>query len=82
MRLAAYAGAVLFAVTASAVLFRIVSVEYLRYPMTGWFSGLAKRVRLLRTLIFLDRDQRANGLLLVAFGILWHSVVGPLGQAW
>ena len=37
VRLAAYAGAALFAVTASAVLFRIVSVEYLRYPVTGWF---------------------------------------------
>ena len=32
------------------------------------------------TLIFLDREQRANGLLLVVFGILWQLPwVGPAG---
>jgi class 3 adenylate cyclase len=82
VRLAAYAGAVLFAVTVSAVLFRIVSVEYVRYPLTGWFfwaSGTA--FVCFGTLIFLDRDQRANGLLLVAFGILWQLPwVEPAGS--
>jgi class 3 adenylate cyclase len=82
VRLAAYAGAVLFAVTVSGILFRIVSVEYLRYPVTGWFfwaSGTA--FVCFGTLIFLDRDQRANGLLLVAFGILWQLPwVGPAGS--
>ena len=38
VRLAAYGGAVLFAVTVSGVLFRIVSVEYVRDPVTGWFT--------------------------------------------
>jgi class 3 adenylate cyclase len=73
---------VLFAVTVSGILFRIVSVEYLRYPVTGWFfwaSGTA--FVCFGTLIFLDRDQRANGLLLVAFGILWQLPwVGPAGS--
>jgi class 3 adenylate cyclase len=82
LRLAASLGAVLCAVTVSAVLFRIVSVEYLRYPVTGWFfwaSGTA--FVCFGTLIFLDRDQRANGLLLVAFGILWQLPwVGPAGS--
>ena len=81
VRLAAYAGAVLFAVTVSGILFRIVSVEYVRYPVTGWFfwaSGTA--FVCFGTLIFLDREQRANGLLLVAFGILWQLPwVGPAG---
>ena len=48
-------------------------MEYVRYPVTGWFfwaSGTA--FVCFGTLIFLDRDQRANGLLLVAFGILWQ----------
>ena len=81
LRLAASLGAVLFAVTVSAVLFRIVSVEYLRYPVTGWFfwaSGTA--FVCFGTLIFLDRDQRANGLLLVAFGILWQLPWWPAGS--
>ena len=71
LRFAAYLGAVLFAVTISAVLFRIVSVEYRLDPVTGWYvwaSGTA--FVLFGTLIFLDREQRANGLLLVVFGIL------------
>ena len=71
LRFAAYLGAVLFAVTVSVVFFRIVPVEYWRDPVTGWYvwaSGTA--FVFFGTLIFLDRDQRANGLLLVAFGIL------------
>jgi hypothetical protein len=71
LRFAAYLGAVLFAVTISAVLFRIVSVEYARDPVTGWYiwaSGTA--FVLVGILIFLDREQRANGLLLIVFGIL------------
>jgi hypothetical protein len=36
LQFAAYVGAVLFAVTISAVLFRIVSVEYVRDPVTAW----------------------------------------------
>ena len=70
-RFAASLGALLFAVTICAVLFRIVSVEYWRDPVTGWYiwvSGTA--FVLFGTLIFLDREQRANGLLLIVFGIL------------
>ena len=37
LRLAASLGAVLCAVTVSGVLLRVVSVEYLRAPVTGWF---------------------------------------------
>jgi class 3 adenylate cyclase len=83
LRFAAYLGTVLFAVTISAVLFRIVSVEYLRDPVTGWYtwaSGTA--FVLVGTLIFLDREQRANGLLLIVFGILWQlpgtSIMGSI----
>ena len=73
LRFAAYLSTVLFAVTISAVLFRIVSVEYVRDPVTGWYtwaSGTA--FVLVGVLIFLDREQRANGLLLIVFGILWQ----------
>ena len=68
---AAYLGTVLFAVAISAVLLRIVSAEYWRDPVTGWYiwaSGTA--FVLFGTLIWLDREQRANGLLLIVFGIL------------
>jgi class 3 adenylate cyclase len=71
VRLAASLGAVLFAVTVSGVLFRIVSMEYWRDPVTGWFTWASGTVFVFfGTLIFLDREQRANGLLLVVFGIL------------
>ncbi len=73
LRLAASLGAVLFAVTISATLFRIVSVEYRLDPVTGWYiwvSGTA--FVLVGTLIFLDREQRANGLLLIVSGILFQ----------
>ena len=71
LRLAASLGAVLFAVTVSGVLFRVVSVEYWRDPVTGWFIWASGTVFVFfGTLIFLDREQRANGLLLVVFGIL------------
>jgi len=73
LRFAAYLGAVLFAVTISAVLFRVVSVVYRLDPVTGWYvwaSGTA--FVLVGTLIFLDHEQRLNGLLLIAFGILWQ----------
>jgi class 3 adenylate cyclase len=71
VRLAASLGAVLFAVTVSGVLFRIVSMEFLRAPVTGWFTWASGTVFVFfGTLIFLDRKQRANGLLLVVFGIL------------
>jgi class 3 adenylate cyclase len=83
LRFAANLGAVLFAVIISAVLFRIVSVEYRVDPVTGWYiwvSGTA--FVLVGTLIFLDREQRANGLLLVVFGILWQlpipSIIGSV----
>jgi class 3 adenylate cyclase len=69
--LAAYLGAVSFAVAVSAVFFQIVPVEYWRDPVTGWYiwaNGTA--FVFFGTLIFLDRDQRSNGLLLVAIGIL------------
>ena len=71
LRFAASLGTVLLAVIICAVLFRIVSVEYWRDPVTGWYiwaSGTA--FVLFGTLIFLDREQRANGLLLIVFGIL------------
>jgi hypothetical protein len=71
VRLAASVGAVLFAVTVSGVLFRIVSAEYLRDPVTGWFTWASGTVFIFfGTLILLDREQRADGLLLVVFGIL------------
>jgi class 3 adenylate cyclase len=71
VRLAASLGAVLFAVTVSGVLFRIVSMEFLRAPVTGWFTWASGTIFVFfGTLIFLDRKQRANGLLLVVFGIL------------
>jgi hypothetical protein len=80
LRFAVYFGAVLFAVTVSVVFFRIVPVEYWRDPATGWYvwaSGTA--FVLFGTVIFLDRDQRANGLLLTAFGILsqlpWPPII-------
>ena len=69
LRLAAYLGAVSFAVAVSAVFFRIVPVEYWRDPTTGWYvwvSGTA--FVFFGTLIFLDRDQRANGLLSLLMG--------------
>ena len=78
LRFAVYLGAVLFAVTISAVLFRIVSVEYVRDPVTGWYiwaSGTA--FILVGTLIFLDREPRANGLLLIVFGILYQLSPPP-----
>ena len=59
--------------TISAVLFRVVSVVYRLDPVTGWYvwaSGTA--FVLVGTLIFLDHEQRLNGLLLIAFGILWQ----------
>jgi class 3 adenylate cyclase len=52
-------------------------VEYWRDPVIGWYvwaSGTA--FVFFGTLIFLDRDQRANGLLLIAFGIL-HQLPWP-----
>jgi hypothetical protein len=73
LRFAAYLGAALFGVIISAVFFRVVSVEYRFDPVTGWYvwvSGTA--FVLVGTLVFLDREQRANGLLLVVFGILWQ----------
>jgi hypothetical protein len=71
LRLAASLGAVLFAVTVSGVLLRVVSVEYFRQPVSGWFTWASGTVFVFfGTLIFLDREQRANGLLLVGFGIL------------
>jgi class 3 adenylate cyclase len=79
LRFAAYLGAVLFAVTVSVVFFQIVPVEYWREPVTGryvWASGTAFVG--FGTLIFLDRDQRANGLLLIAFGILTQLPVPPI----
>jgi hypothetical protein len=73
--------AVLFAVTVSGILFRIVSVEYVRDPVTGWFTWASGTACVcFGTLIFLDREQRANGLLLVVFGILWQLPwVAPAG---
>jgi class 3 adenylate cyclase len=83
LRFAAYLGTVLFAVTISAVLFRIVSVEYRLDPVTGWYTWVSGTAFVLvGTLIFLDREQRANGLLLVVFGILWQlptpSIIGSV----
>jgi class 3 adenylate cyclase len=79
LRFAAYFGAVLFAVIVSLVFFRIVPVEYWRDPVIGWYvwaSGTA--FVFFGTLIFLDRDQRANGLLLIAFGILQQLPWPPI----
>ncbi len=80
---AAYLGTVLFAVITSAVLFRIVSVEYRVDPVTGWYTWVSGTAFVLvGTLIFLDREQRANGLLLIVFGILWQlpmpSIIGSV----
>jgi hypothetical protein len=62
---------VLFAMTISAVLFRVVSVEYRLDPVTGWYIWASGTTFVLvGILIFLDREQRANGLLLVVYGIL------------
>ena len=48
-------------------------MEYLRDPVTGWFTWASGTAFVFfGTLIFLDREQRANGLLLVVFGILWQ----------
>jgi class 3 adenylate cyclase len=82
-RFAASLVAVLIAVTICAVLFRIVSVEYWRDPVTGWYIWASGTVFVLfGTLIFLDRDQRANGLLLIVFGILeqgpWTGLMDPM----
>jgi class 3 adenylate cyclase len=79
LRFGAYLGALLFAVTVSVGFFQIVPVEYWRDPVTGWYvwaSGTA--FVLFGTLIFLDRDQRANGLLLIAFGILQQLPWPPI----
>ena len=57
--------------TISAVLFRVVSVEYRLDPVTGWYIWASGTTFVLvGILIFLDREQRANGLLLVVYGIL------------
>lgn len=70
-RLAAALGTVLCAATVSWVLFQVASLEYWRDPLTGWFTWAAGTAFVLfGTLIFLDREQRANGLLLIVFGIL------------
>ena len=46
-------------------------MEYWRDPVTGWYIWASGTVFVFfGTLIFLDRDQRANGLLLIVFGIL------------
>jgi hypothetical protein len=79
LRFAGYFGAVLFAVIVSAVFFRIVPMEYWRDPVTGWYvwaSGTA--FVFFGTLIFLDRDQRANGLQLITFGILQYLPWPPI----
>ena len=71
LRLATSLGALLFAATISAVLLRIVLLEYWFDPATGWLiwaNGTA--FVFFGTLILLDREQRANGVLLVVFGIL------------
>jgi class 3 adenylate cyclase len=71
LRVTASLVAVSLAVIASGVFFRVVPVEYWRDPVTGWYvwaSGTS--FVFFGTLIFLDRDQRANGLLLTVFGIL------------
>ena len=60
-----------FAVILSAVFIRIVLVEYWRDPVTGWYVWACGTAFVcFGTLIFLDRDQRANGLLLTAVGFL------------
>jgi class 3 adenylate cyclase len=79
LRFAACLGAVLFAVTVSVVFFRIVPVEYWRDPVTGWYVWASGTAFVgFGTLIFLDRDQRANGLLLIAFGILQQLPWPPI----
>jgi class 3 adenylate cyclase len=79
LRFAAYLGAVLFAVTVSVVFLRIVPVEYWRDPVTGWYVWASGTAFVgFGTLIFLDRDQRANGLLLTAFGILLQLPWPPI----
>jgi hypothetical protein len=71
LRFAAYLAAVLFAVIVNGILFRIVSVEYFPDPVTGWYIWTSGSLFVFfGTLIFLDRDQRVNGLLLTAVGIL------------
>jgi class 3 adenylate cyclase len=71
LRLAASCGAVLFAVALSGILFQIVSLEYRVDPVTGWFVWVSGTASVFfGTLIFLDRDQRVNGLLLMAVGVL------------
>jgi class 3 adenylate cyclase len=46
-------------------------VEYLLDPITGWYVWASGTVFVLfGNLIFLDLDQRVNGLLLIAFGVL------------
>ena len=77
LRFAAHLGALLFAVAISWALFRIVSVEYRIDPITGWYIWASGTTFVLvGTLIFLDREQRANGLLLVVYGIL-HQLPPP-----
>jgi class 3 adenylate cyclase len=54
-------------------------MEYWRDPVTGWYvwaSGTA--FVFFGTLIFLDRDQRANGLQLITFGILQYLPWPPI----
>jgi hypothetical protein len=67
-------------VAVSAVLFRIVSVEYFLDPVTGWYVWASGTVFVFfGTLIFLDRDQRTNGLLIILVGVLnqlpWPDLV-------
>jgi hypothetical protein len=57
VRLAASLGAVLFAVTVSGVLYRIVSAEYLRDPVTGWYAWAPTWAKLVRT-FGVDRGER------------------------
>ena len=79
LRLAAYLGAMSFAVAVSAVFFRIVPVEYWRDPVTGWYVWACGTAFVcFGTLIFFDRDQRTNGLLLIAFGILTQLPWPPI----
>ena len=48
-------------------------MEYRLDPVSGWYVWLSGTAFCpFGILIFLDRDQRANSLLFVAFGILWQ----------
>jgi hypothetical protein len=55
-------------------------VEYWRDPVTGWYVwAVGTAFVCFGTLISLHRDQRANGLILAAFGILaqlpWEPIM-------